>query len=501
MSTIQRQYSLPNCTLILEGFRDMANFNPAELRPVMSLLLNAECHLEGIQTPLVGGREFFESLVTAVSLYAQECLSGVPLPHHLYSDKTGLVQIKRVGPDTHQLTYRVEPSEAGTASEPRVVNLTTVQLFDLVEAIDQFVADTQTLPFWSLNLAPVPKKYAPREIGVKQALPAAIGVSSLALAGAALFAMPTPEFRQPQNFKPGSQPSPTASASASPSPSPSSTAPDLSQLETALDKVPPITDPEEIAKLQAGLEEKLKLQYSVAAQVPEALVYRVSVGKDGNIVGYKDQNEAALKNSAKTPLPSLLVKPVPGQPVAEAIAQYRVTFQPDGSLEVIPWEAVTAASPSPSPSESPSGSPSPSPSESPSPSPSESPSPTPSPEASASPSPTASAESGEVTEITASAEVETLQPKLREQVVKAWTDPLTFNDDLQFRVRVDKAGNILDFQPHNRAARDNVNVTPLPRLGKEATSDQTPSQSFATFKVVFRPNGRLEVSPWHGYIN
>lgn len=494
MSTIQRQYSLPNCTLILEGFRDMANFNPAELRPVMSLLLNAECHLEGIQTPLVGGREFFESLVTSVSLYAQECLSGVHLPSHVYSDKTGLVQVKRVGPDTHQLIYRTEESaEAGASSAPTVVNLTTVQMFDLVEAIDQFVADTQTLPFWSLNLAPVPKKYAPREASTKQIVPAAIGVSSLALAGAALFAMPIPEFRQPQNFRPGSQPSPTASASASPSPSPSSTAPDLAQLEAALDKVPPITDPEEIAKLQTGLEEQLKSRYSAAAQVPEALVYRVSVGKDGNIVGYKDQNEAALKNSAKTPLPSLLVKPVPGQPAAEAIAQYRVSFQPDGSLEVTPWEAETAASPTPSPSESPSESPSTSPSESPSPSPEAS--------ASPSPSPLVSPQSGEVTEITAATDLETLQPKLREQVVKAWTDPLTFNDDLQFRVRVDKAGNILDFQPYNRAARDNVNVTPLPRLSKEATADQTPSQSFATFKVVFRPNGRLEVSPWHGYVN
>ena len=61
---IQRKYSLPNCTLLLEGLSDAsraAHFQ--ELRPVLSILVNVECFLSGYNQPLVGGREFFESLV------------------------------------------------------------------------------------------------------------------------------------------------------------------------------------------------------------------------------------------------------------------------------------------------------------------------------------------------------------------------------------------------------------------------------------------------------
>jgi hypothetical protein len=35
------------------------------------MLVNAECHLTAIEQPLMGGRDFFESLASAVSGYAQ----------------------------------------------------------------------------------------------------------------------------------------------------------------------------------------------------------------------------------------------------------------------------------------------------------------------------------------------------------------------------------------------------------------------------------------------
>jgi hypothetical protein len=78
---IQRKYSLPNCTLLLEGLSDItqtANFQ--ELRPQLSILVNAECYISSYTQPIVGGREFFESLVRAVSAYAQEVLSNIPNP-------------------------------------------------------------------------------------------------------------------------------------------------------------------------------------------------------------------------------------------------------------------------------------------------------------------------------------------------------------------------------------------------------------------------------------
>jgi Domain of unknown function (DUF4335) len=302
MTTIQRQYSLPNCTLILEGFGDMAHFNPTELRPVMALLLNAECHLEGLQKPLAGGREFFESLVTAVSLYAQERLSGIHLPSHVYSDKPSMVSLKQVGPDVHELSYQPIAPEGGKPPAPQVVNMSSVQLFDLVEAIDQFVADTQTLPFWSLNLAPVARKYTPRSPMVKQALPAVMGLSSLAIAGGALFMMPTPEIKAPE-LRLTAQTS--ENTSASPSPNGSPTPSDPAQVETALKQVPAIADPAEIDKLGQGLQDLLTQNRAANATIPEDLVYRVSVGKDGKILGYKHESEAARLGIDRTPLAKL----------------------------------------------------------------------------------------------------------------------------------------------------------------------------------------------------
>lgn len=57
---IQRKYSLPNCTLLLEGLSDVtraAHFQ--ELRPELSILVNAECYLSNYNQPISGGREFF----------------------------------------------------------------------------------------------------------------------------------------------------------------------------------------------------------------------------------------------------------------------------------------------------------------------------------------------------------------------------------------------------------------------------------------------------------
>ena len=70
--TIRRQYSLPNCTLVLEGLSDGSAASQLDLRPVLSILMSAECYVTGLGEPLSGGREFFESLVRAVSSYAQE---------------------------------------------------------------------------------------------------------------------------------------------------------------------------------------------------------------------------------------------------------------------------------------------------------------------------------------------------------------------------------------------------------------------------------------------
>ena len=204
--TIQRKYSLPNCTLILEGLSVSTNgAKSTDVRPLLSMLVNAECHISTTTTTskqsLTGGRDFFESLVTAVSGYAQEFLSKVD-HSEAHNNESGLVQLQKIDNNRHRLIVQSGTKEQrleGNGNKPSQetgfpieVDLTTVQLFDLVEAVDQFFADTQTLPDLSLNLAPAVKRNGGSML-VKQAVPAAVGVSSLGLAAIAFFLVPIPE--------------------------------------------------------------------------------------------------------------------------------------------------------------------------------------------------------------------------------------------------------------------------------------------------------------------
>lgn len=475
--SIQRQYSLPNCTLILEGWGDTVVTNPSEARPLMTKLTSVECHLVGEEKPLSGGREFFESLTTTVSLYAQELLSGIRASK--MPQTAPQVQLERLDHNHHRLSVlpsAADPGSGITTHLTRQVDLTTVQLFDLVEAVDQFFADTQTLPALSLQVTPLAKRYVrSSEPVAKQAVPAAIGASGLALAAIAFFFIPSPQVRQPDDLVPKAStasttgspsptappPSPTASpspsASASPtattaSPTPTAAQPDLTKLESAL-TAPEITDPAQIQTLQKQLSTQLDQAWKNRTAVTQDLEYRVGVAKDGAIVGYKAANAAALAEAKQTPLPTLLYLPAGGsQPTTDPIAQYKVVFTAAGVVAVSPWQ-----------------------------------------EAIASPG------TG-MTEITDAAQIKELQPRLYDQLDKNWKDKPTFKKDLAFRVRVKQDGTIIDYKPDSSTAADSVQETPLAKLGKLATDgDAGAAQDpLALFKVVFKPDGKLEVSPWRG---
>jgi len=389
--TIRRQYSLPNCTLVLEGLSDGSAASQLDKRPVLSILMSAECYVTGLGEPLSGGREFFESLVRVVSSYAQEYMSGVHYPDR-YGPNLGMVQLHRIDGNLHRLT--VLPAETGSPSqidqktEPSAkVDLTTVQLFDLVEAIDQFFADTQTLPELSLQLTPISKRYVKSaEPLAKRSLPAVVGVSSLAMAAMAFFLVPVPEVQRPrdpvpqpnaggQNLgtptpggsgSPNPNPTPEAdglgprtqtpnaeSSSPTPIPVPQSDASPLAtpQSNTSPESTPspvseglaspevaavPITDPGEIELLKGKLSQQIDGVVKNKPPVDAELVYRVSVAQDGAIVGYKSENSAAVDTS-ETPLSELLYKPVGSRPPAEPLADFRVVFAPDGNVQVTPW--------------------------------------------------------------------------------------------------------------------------------------------------------------------
>jgi len=314
MTTIQRKYSLPNCTLFVEGLGDPPNEQSTHVRPVLSMLVNAECHLAGAKQPLTGGREFFESLVIAVSAYAQEFLSKVPHPE-AHRNESGLVQLQQIDRNRHRLIVHSSESNPGleTTQAPIAIELTTVQLFDLVEAVDQFFADSQTIPTMSLKLAPVSKRYAGHTPHLtKQAVPAAIGVSSLALAAIAFFFVPIPEVRRPEEPRPQSRSSSGNLVSA-------------------------ITDTEQIASLQQRLYNRINRVWQTRA-INQDLIYRVSTTENGAIVGYRSISALANDAIEQTPLPELLTYPVTPGAVQEAIAEFQVVFRRNGVLQVTPWQ-------------------------------------------------------------------------------------------------------------------------------------------------------------------
>lgn len=389
--TIRRQYSLPNCTLVLEGLSDGSAASQLDIRPVLSILMSAECYVTGLGEPLSGGREFFESLVRAVSSYAQEFMSGVHYPDR-YGPNLGMVQLHRIDGNVHRLT--VLPASTGSATQidqktelSAKVDLTTVQLFDLVEAIDQFFADTQTLPELSLQLTPISRRYIKSaEPLAKRTLPAVVGVSSLALAAMAFFLVPVPEVQRQRDpvpqpnpagqnqgtanpggsgspnpnptppadgLLPGTQTPNAESLSPTPSPAPQPDASPLAtpQSSTSPESTPtpvaeglaspevaavPITDPGQIELLRGKLSQQIDGVVKDKPPVDAELVYRVSVAPDGAIVGYKPENSAAVDRS-ETPLSELLYQPVGTRTPAEPLADFRVVLAPDGTVQVTPW--------------------------------------------------------------------------------------------------------------------------------------------------------------------
>jgi len=350
--TIERQYSLPNCKLILQGYQSGSD-GKSDARASLNVLMNAECHFVGHPQPVTGGREFFESLVRQVSRYAQGFLSGLRSPESPHKGQE-LVELHPIAPELHQLTV-YEPREENPSAEshsapgPTVkLDLTTVQLFDLVEAVDQFLADSQTLPELSLQLQPLSKRYLKPEQPVTQrVIPAAIGISSLALTVLTLFALPIPDIKRPEDPKlqPQTQSStiPTPTANPPQGSSPPTTVPQ--PLPPSLSSSPPITNPQELQDLKAQLSEKLIKAWIPSTSVKNPLIYRVSVAKDGAIVGYKPLSPVLETDTKQTPLADLLYKPVGSRQTNEPLADFQVTFNPDGNLEVSNLPSHTEATP------------------------------------------------------------------------------------------------------------------------------------------------------------
>ena len=465
---IQRKYSLPNCTLLLEGLSDASKTTQyQEMRPELSILVNAECTVSGLTQSLAGGRDFFESLVRAVSAYAQEFLSNVSNPQ-AHNSESELVQLEKINANSHKLKVLSDVAtgdlnNGGNGKHTVEVNLNSVQLFDLVEAVDQFFADTQTLPELTLELQPVARPHsAVSGALLQQAVPASVGLGTLAAAAIAFNLMPAPEFREPVSSKEKTSTTQTVepkTEAAKTQPSPTNTASEntpqqqIRDLDKLLNAAPEITNGRRLRKLNTQVYNQVNQAWENRGELQSDIVYRVGAAADGAIIGYKAIDRTANAAIDKTPLPKVLYSPASSGAIAnEPIAQFRVVFRTTGVLEVSPWRG------------------------------------------------TGNKSDNLGTIITDQKTLLDLNQKLSSSLSQNSGGNTTYKEDLKYRVAVKQNGAIADYEPLNKAAYDNFRQTPIPKLfqGDNTTNTDT-KEPLAQFQVEFFPGGKVEVTPWQGY--
>lgn len=507
--TVKRQYTLPYCNLMLEGIESVATdpYSP------MTVLMNAECQFPGVtDTTLTGGREFLESLVAAVSAYGQQLLSGIPRPT---TANAPLVDVKPGEGSIHHLIVRQqpggEPMADADALAPLDIQLTTVQFYDLMEAVDQLLADSQTLPDLKAKFQAVPRRLVkPAEPMAKRSAPAVVGAAALVAAGLALFFVPPPEF-EPSRIERGGETSEVLDAETA---EPGSA--------DAWDDAPTITDAVTLTTLRRQLQQRLQEGWPTEDAPSEDLVYRVVVSETGDILGYKYENDAALEAVDSTPLARLAVPSVDAEAPRQAVAQFLARFTPDGQVEVDPWDSTLATEDAPTDETSAAstdsdgsdlagedradaeteasdsealGSDDPE-----APANGDEPSTEASDAAASSPDLSESNSASEPqpldpldNKITDGDRIRTLNSDLRSRLSDS--DLPNPNAELIYQVRLDADGNVVGYEAINTDALLLAEDTPLPDLvsARSASDDQ------ADFRVVFTADGVIEVSPWDGW--
>jgi Domain of unknown function (DUF4335) len=490
---LQRSYNLPNCTLVLDGLSDMSgDTSRGDNASRLAILMSATCTLMGQAQPISGDRSFLEALSHTVSRYAQTCLSGIG--RTLKAHPTDRIQLSPLGPDKHQL--KVWPDET---TAPQSFDLTTVQLFDLVEALDQFLADNLSLPDMQLHLSPISRRLvASSEPLAKRIAAPALGLSGLAIATAVLLPMgePKPQVKRPdatltttgqtlqpkvdpsgQASAPAANPGASPSASISPAAIPAPIAPNTDRL----DQSPQITDATQLASIQDKLTQKIESAWTAQPEFTTPLTYRVSASADGNVLGYRGADATTQQYTGGEPLRELVYLP-PAGAANEAIAQYEVVLTPEGKLTVKPWASAGSPVAPPEPIPTPSSASIEPQAAAPSPAPS------------AAPTTAASTDPGAAT-IQDPQQLESLTTNLYDQIDKTWKTEPSFQGPIAYRVTTDSQGNVVAIEPQDTEATNFAVETPLSGLKKGGT----PTGGTANFKVIFKPSGALEVSPWDGF--
>ncbi|NET08995.1 MAG: DUF4335 domain-containing protein [Merismopedia sp. SIO2A8] len=430
--TIQRQYSLPNCRLVLEGWEDTTG-EAVGGRPLLSMITNMECHFSGYDKPLTGGQELLDNLVRTVSRYVQEVLSGITRPAPPTTKSVARVQLQSMGGDLHRLTV----NQAASGSDPSKyqVDLKTIQLFDLVEVMDQLVADVQTLPQLAVDLSPLPKRYvATQEPVTEKLMPATIGISSLAAAAIALFLIPVPEVMPPEvEPRPVTEEQVPGSNSNGLTPDSSPGSAPGSPPENTPENTPESDNLPENGDVENG-------DTSSNGQTNNNLNTNGLNGASNAIPSTSSSTDRGVENRQPQPSTSQADS---DQSEARQITD---TGASNGSSSDEIDQILGSAQPISDPDQ--------------------------------------------LNELTLS---------LRDRVDRSWKRPEDMDEDLVYRVGISDTGVLIGFKAINDAAKDEVDTVPLRQLDTVPLSPETSAQlSVGQFRVVFRTTGVVEVSPWYG---
>ncbi|PZV10695.1 MAG: hypothetical protein DCF20_20985 [Pseudanabaena sp.] len=174
---IQRSYSLPSCTLLIDGI--------VTGNDVLSILTSFSCRFSHNAEPIVGGLDLLNALVKVVGAYAQALKSNT-----LVAIPEKQVRLEPEGKHLHLLSVLLNEADAHNPKQLQI-KLNTIQLFDLMESLDRLCCDSTTLP--DLKLVTKITDYRSQSRLNSQAVPAIAGVFCLAIAATVLYLIPTPK--------------------------------------------------------------------------------------------------------------------------------------------------------------------------------------------------------------------------------------------------------------------------------------------------------------------
>lgn len=191
-SPVFRQYISPNCTLSLQGFSDDTSTG---LNPVMSVVTQVQCQIVNSPDLLHGGLTLLDNLIKATSAYTQQLLSG--LNHQCSVSSEDYISIEATPEkNRHLLIWKSQQDDSDCKLK---IELSTIQLFDLLNTLDQFCQDESTLPQLQDHPQPLSRRHRTSDVSlVEQSTPVAIALVSVVISAIVLYALPHPnEVRNP----------------------------------------------------------------------------------------------------------------------------------------------------------------------------------------------------------------------------------------------------------------------------------------------------------------